>query len=412
MSRPEQIFIVGNGAREHVIGWKLAQEQHQLYFAPGNAGTAQIGQSLDINPTDVEAITGVAVDKKMDLVVVGPELPLALGLVDSLTEAKIRAFGPTQAAARLESSKIFSAQFNYRHNIPQPLSSIFTDYTAAQKFIDENLPPTYVIKADGLASGKGVYLPKSTEEANQILVDLMLKGVLGEAGRKIVIQERLKGKEASIMAFTDGKTVVPMVSAKDYKRLLDNDEGPNTGGMGAIAPCPYVDNALMKQIQKSILQPAVNGMREEGHPFKGVLYAGIMITDQGPKVLEYNVRFGDPETQAVLRLLDSPLKRIFDACIDETLEPDLVSFTNNHAVCIVLAAKGYPEEARTVDEIYLPGWYNRTPIEIFRAGTNSGRVLSVTAIDPHPIVARAWANSGAEQIKFEGKQYRSDIGRT
>ncbi|RPH59835.1 MAG: phosphoribosylamine--glycine ligase, partial [Chloroflexi bacterium] len=412
------VLIIGSGGRENAIAWKLAQSPRlaKLYIAPGNPGTAALGENVHLKVDDHAAITAFCREAGVDLVVVGPEAPLAAGLADHLVKDEIRVFGPRKAAAQIEASKAFAKQFMGRHNIPTARFATFHDFDAAVKFLDMVDFPV-VIKASGLAAGKGVILPENREEAIRTLEGMLVKHEFGAAGREIVIEERLTGQEVSLMAFTDGKTIRAMPPAQDYKRLLDGDRGPNTGGMGAYAPAPICPPEKVKQIAETILLPAISGLRHEGTRFVGVLFAGLMLAPDGPKVLEFNCRFGDPETQAVLPLLETDLLDVLEACVDGHLRDVDVKWKKVSAACVVLASEGYP--GRLVYGKLTKG--SRQEIEhgvCFHAGTRleggkivtaGGRVFGVTswADSVEQAVERVYAS--VEKISFEGMQYRRDI---
>ncbi len=415
-----KILVVGSGGREHAIGWKIAQSRHveQLFFAPGNPGTAELGENLAVNSDDIPGLVKAAQDQGIDLVVVGPEVPLTLGLVDALRAAGISSFGPTRAAAQMEGSKVFAKDFMDRHAIPSARYACFTDYQKAVEYL-HTTPGEIVIKASGLAAGKGVILPGSEQEAVDTVNDMLVKQSFGAAGQTIVIEERLVGEEVSLLAFSDGLTVKTMPPAQDHKRLLDGDHGPNTGGMGAYAPAPVCPPELADQIVKTILQPTIDGLRAEGMPFAGVLYAGLILTKDGPKVLEYNCRFGDPETQVILPLLESDLAPILLACTQGKLSETGIRWRNQSCVCVVIASENYPQSGSSG----LPITGLDHPLEntvIFQAGTrkvgnqlatSGGRVLGVTAWagDLPQALERAYAAAG--QVHFPGMQYRKDIGQ-
>jgi phosphoribosylamine--glycine ligase len=412
------VLVIGSGGREHAIVWKLRQSSavDDLYAMPGNAGT--LGPAANIVGISVDEhakVAGICKYHQIDLVIVGPEAPLAAGLVDSLSAKGIRCFGPTQAAARIESSKAFAKDFMKRHHIPTARYSTFSNFEDAIKYL-QRLDFPIVIKASGLAAGKGVILPATMEEAKSTLRSILIDNSFGAAGNQVVIEERLSGQEVSLMAFTDGHCVISMLPAQDHKRLLDGDEGPNTGGMGAYAPAPIFTLDLMKEAVQLVLEPAVRGLKDEGTPFVGVLYAGLMLTPQGIRVLEFNCRFGDPETQVVLPLLETDLLEIAEACVNGTLQDVDIRWKKGSAVCVVLASKGYPEKAESgklvkIEE--LPG-----DMVCFHAGTtrypgqvrsSGGRVLGLTAwaSDIENAVNRVYGN--VSKISFDGMQYRNDI---
>ncbi|MBW7879664.1 MAG: phosphoribosylamine--glycine ligase [Anaerolineae bacterium] len=414
------VLIIGSGGREHAIAVALRRSSRleDLYVMPGNAGTAALGTNVEINIKDHAAVIEFARQHQIGLVVVGPEAPLADGVVDSLQAAGIRTFGPTKAAAQLESSKAFSKDFMRSVGIPTAQHAAFSDYVAALRYLETCKHPV-VVKADGLAAGKGVIICDDRDDAAAAVTHLMRGSAFGAAGGTVIIEERLTGPELSVLAFCDGKTVVPMPPARDHKRIGDGDRGPNTGGMGAYAPVPDIPKTLVDQIVRRVLQPAVNGMAERGMPFVGVLFAGLMLTPDGVRTLEFNVRFGDPETQAILPLLDSDLLDIFDACIDGTLRRDQVRWLDGVCATIVLAAANYPAEPRRGDPIQLPAQLPESVV-LYHAGTESrgqqivtagGRVLAVSAVGPTLDDALQAAYFIVSQVHFDGMQYRRDIGR-
>ena len=414
------ILLIGSGGREHAIAWKVTQSPKlgKLYILPGNPGTASLGENVADISDDHPAMVELCRDKRIDLVIVGPEVPLAAGIVDSLSAAGVRCFGPRMAAARIESSKSFAKQFMARHGIPTARYTLFKNHVEAVRYLEKVDYPV-VIKASGLAAGKGVILPETKAEALAALEAIMVKRDFGAAGEEVLIEEHLSGPEVSLMAFTDGRTVVPMLPAQDHKRLLDSDLGPNTGGMGAYAPAPICPPELVTEIVETILQPAVEGLREEGCPFVGVLYAGVMLTADEPKVLEFNCRFGDPETEAVLPLLETDLVKIAEACVDGHLADVDIHWKSGAAVCVMLASEGYP--GKLVDGKQVRG--SRDEFEhgiCFHAGTRQeggkivtagGRVLGVTAWDDSLEAAVNRVYSVIEKISFEGMQFRRDIAQ-
>ncbi|MHB1315041.1 MAG: phosphoribosylamine--glycine ligase [Christensenellales bacterium] len=412
------VLIVGSGGREHALAWKLSQSKQvdKIYCAPGNGGIAQIAECVDIASTDMEQMTAFA-KEHADFVVVAPDDPLAMGMVDALNKKGIRAFGPTKDAAVIEASKIFAKELMKKYSIPTAKYESFEDYEAAKAFADQTGCPI-VIKADGLALGKGVVICNTLEEAHTALKEMLVDGRFGSAGKKVLVEEFMTGPEVSVLTFTDGKTVLPMVSAQDHKRVFDGDLGPNTGGMGAFAPTPKYTNEIAAEVEKNIILPTVKAMEKEGRPFKGVLYFGLMLTKDGPKVLEYNARFGDPETQAVLMLLNNDLLDVMEAVVDERLHEVKLSFKPQAAVCVVMASAGYPgvyEKGKRIE-----GLGDEQPdTVVFHAGTKrigqvtvtaGGRVLGVTALGASMDEAREKAYSRVETIRFEGAQYRRDIG--
>ena len=412
-------MIIGGGAREHALAWKITQNPKvkELYAAPGNAGTASIARNLNIRPDDIEALAGAARDIGIDLTVVGPEAPLAAGIVDRFEQLGMSIFGPTKAAAQIESSKVFARKVMQKYGIPCPKGITFSSYPKAKRYV-ESQPTPIVIKADGLAAGKGVTVAGSGEEALKALSDIMENRIFGPAGDSVVIEECLIGKEVSLLAFTDGKTVVPMIPACDYKRVFDDDRGPNTGGMGSYSPPGFFDAKLTRQVMKTILQPAVKAMAQEGTPYKGVLYAGLMIAADGPKVLEFNARFGDPETQAILPRLRTDLVDILLAVVDNKLSDVVVHWDDNACVGVVMASGGYPGSYKTGFRITGLDKLNDDVI-VFHAGTrlgedsqvytDGGRVLTVTATGKSMAEARAKVYRNLPHIHFDGCHYRRDI---
>jgi len=412
-------MIIGGGAREHALAWKITQNPKvkELYAAPGNAGTASIARNLNIRPDDIEALAGAARDIGIDLTVVGPEAPLAAGIVDRFEQLGMSIFGPTKAAAQIESSKVFARKVMQKYGIPCPKGITFSSYPKAKRYV-ESQPTPIVIKADGLAAGKGVTVAGSGEEALKALSDIMENRIFGPAGDSVVIEECLIGKEVSLLAFTDGKTVVPMIPACDYKRVFDDDRGPNTGGMGSYSPPGFFDAKLTRQVMKTILQPAVKAMAQEGTPYKGVLYAGLMIAADGPKVLEFNARFGDPETQAILPRLRTDLVDILLAVVDNKLSDVVVHWDDNACVGVVMASGGYPGSYKTGFRITGLDKLN-DDIIVFHAGTklgedsqvytDGGRVLTVTATGKSMAEARAKVYRNLPRINFDGCHYRRDI---
>lgn len=413
-----KILVVGGGGREHAIVWKLAQSPlaDEIYCAPGNAGIAQLADCVNIPAEDVDALLDFAQAENIDLTVVGPEAPLSLGIVDKFMAAGLRIFGPSQSAALIEGSKELAKQIMAKYGIPTAKYMSFTDKAQALAYVREQGAPI-VVKADGLAAGKGVVVAETVAEAEQAVED-MLGGAFGAAGAKVVIEEFLKGEEVSVLAFTDGHTVLPMVSAQDHKRVFDGDKGPNTGGMGAYSPAPVYTPEMAEQVLHDVLQPAVDGMRAEGRLYKGVLYAGLMVTPEGVKVLEFNARFGDPETQAVLMRLKSDLVEIMLAVIDGTLQEKQLEWYDDAAVCVVIASDGYPGHYAKGQPISgldddMPDTY------VFHAGTayagqnivaNGGRVLGVTArgADIRQAIERVYLR--ADKIYYDGCFCRHDIG--
>ncbi len=414
-----RVLILGSGAREHALAWKAAQSPRLtgLYVAPGNAGTSRLAQNLPIHPEDAPAVVALAREKQIDLVIIGPEAPLANGVSDALREAGLRVCGPSRAAAQLEASKAFAKGFMARHKIPTARYAVFDDLPAALSFL-RSVDYPVVIKASGLAAGKGVIIPESLPQAETALHQIMVQREFGAAGDQVVIEERLQGEEVSLLAFTDGVTVRPLLPAQDHKRALDGDRGPNTGGMGAYSPTALCPPSLVAELTRTILQPTVDAMRAEGTPFAGALYAGLMLTPQGIRVLEYNCRLGDPETQAILPLLDSDMLDIADACATRRLGETQLKWKPGSAACVVMASGGYPGSFPVGCEIAGLD----SPLEntaVFHAGTKlvdgktvtaGGRVLSVTGWDDTLSHALARAYAAIKTISFAGMHYRSDIG--
>ncbi|HTP06971.1 MAG TPA: phosphoribosylamine--glycine ligase [Anaerolineae bacterium] len=413
-----KVLIVGSGGREHAIAWKVAQSPRlsQLFVVPGNAGTAP--DNVAIGAEDIPALIIFANERDIDLTIVGPEVPLARGLADALRATNRSVFGPSQAAAQIEASKAFSKDFMVRHHIPTARFATFTDFREAVKHL-LSIDYPIVIKASGLAAGKGVILPDCADDAEAALRSIMLSKEFGAAGDEVIIEERLSGPEVSLLAFSDGFTLKPMPPAQDHKRISDNDQGPNTGGMGAYAPAPILSPALIEEYTRSILQTTIDGLREEGNPFVGVLYAGLMLTADGPRVLEFNCRFGDPETQAILPLLESDLLDIVEACVNGRLAEIDVQWRSGAAACVVIASEGYPGKYSSGREIHgLDAQFDQAVV--FHAGTKlsegkvvtaGGRVLGVTGFGDNFRDAIRYAYQAVGQIEFEGMQYRRDIGR-
>ncbi|MGN1349914.1 MAG: phosphoribosylamine--glycine ligase [Anaerovoracaceae bacterium] len=415
-----KILIVGSGGREHAIAWKLAQSSRveKLYCAPGNAGIAQVAECVPVKAEDIEGIRDFAVSNGIDMAVIGPEVPLSMGITDVLQAEGIRVFGPDKNCAQLEGSKSFTKAFLSRHNIPTAGYKEYTDMEAIKADIGIFGFPM-VIKADGLAAGKGVVIAEDAAAAEKAIDEMMKEKVFGDAADRIVVEEYLTGIEASMLCFVDGNVIVPMESAQDYKRIFDGDKGPNTGGMGTYSPSLIFTPELEQQIRERILDPTIKGFREDGLDFHGVLFVGLMIGEDGPKVIEFNNRFGDPETQSVLMRLESDLSEIFDACIDGTLDQMEIRWSERRAVCVVLASGGYPGSYEKGKVIFGLDQVDEDVV-VFHAGTaekdgaivtSGGRVLGVTATGATHDEARAKAFANVERISFEGAQYRRDIGK-
>ena len=414
------VLVVGSGAREHTIAWKLRQSPRltDLFVAPGNAGTGAIGSNLDIKAADVDGIVAAAKEHRIDLVVVGPEDPLSRGLVDRLTVEGIAAFGPTKAAARIESSKAFSKELMGRCGIPTATSATFDRRIDARNYIEAH-PGPIVVKADGLAAGKGVFVCETTEEALAAAEAMMgADAMFGESGRTVVIEERLSGREVSAHAFSDGTSVAAMPFACDYKRARDGDEGPNTGGMGAYSPPQWLDETLETFINEQVTEAAIAAMREEGSPYAGALYPGVMITNDGPRVLEFNCRLGDPEAQVLLPRLQSDLLDICWAVANGRLSECKIRWSTNAAVGVVIASGGYPDDYQTGYAISGLSSLDED-VHVFHAGTvagedgevltSGGRVLTVVAQAPTLTEARSKAYSNVRRIHFTNAHYRRDI---
>lgn len=412
------ILVIGSGGREHAIVWKVRQSPRlkNLYALPGNPGTAELAENVSgISMDDHAAVVDFCREKSIDLVIVGPEAPLAAGLADSLSVEGIQCFGPKRAAAEIEASKVFAKDFMTRHQIPTARYATFRQFEDAIRYLNSRDYPI-VIKASGLAAGKGVILPETLDEAKATLKSVLVDKAFGEAGDEVVIEERLTGQEVSLMAFTDGRTVLPMLPVQDHKRLLDGDEGPNTGGMGAYAPAPIFTADMMDEALELVLKPTVNGLRREGTPFVGVLYAGLMLTPNGIRVLEFNSRFGDPETQVVLPLLETDLLEIADACVNGTLPNVKVQWKKGSAVCVVLASRGYPEKVESGKSVVigeLPGdmvcFHAGTKMHNENIITSGGRVFGLTTWASNLDNALTKVYSNVRKISFEGMHYRKDI---
>jgi len=415
-----RVLVVGGGGREHTLVWKLSQSPlvKKIYAAPGNAGISKLAECVNIQAEDLVGLADFAEKNSIDLTVVGPELPLTLGIVDEFERRNLRIFGPNRNASIIEGSKAFAKEFMQKYHIPTAPFKIFNQKEEALKFIEESHFPL-VIKADGLAFGKGAIVAEDLSSAKEAIRKIMVEKIFKEAGTKVVVEDFLEGEEVTILAFSDGKTIIPMVSSQDHKRIYDGDRGPNTGGMGAYAPTLIVDDRLMKRIYDEILEPTILGLEKEGRNFKGILYAGLMISEGGPKVMEFNCRFGDPETQVVLPLLKNDIAEIFLSIIEGELDLEEIEWTDHYALCVVIASPGYPGSYEKGTEIF---GLERIKDEatVFHAGTklyngkfitDGGRVLGVTAIDKSMEKAISKAYAAVDKIKFKGMQYRRDIGR-
>lgn len=418
------LLVVGSGGREHALAWRLAQSERvkKVWVAPGNGGTAHEPKLHNLPLTEIDSLAEFARREQVAFTVVGPEAPLAAGIVDVFRDKGLRIFGPTKAAAQLESSKDFAKAFMKRHGIPTAGYETFTDAAAAHAYVDGRGAPI-VIKADGLAAGKGVVVATSVDEAHAAIDAMLIDNRMGSAGARVVIEDFLEGEEASFIVLVDGRNVLALASSQDHKRLLDGDEGPNTGGMGAYSPAPVVTPEIHAKVMREIIMPTVNGMARDGIPFTGFLYAGLMIDAAGqPRTLEFNCRMGDPETQPIMARIRSDLAAVFERAIDGRLDEAEIAWDRRTALGVVLAAHGYPEDPRKGDAITgLPANGNDPESDclVFHAGTtesdgrvltSGGRVLCVTGLGDSVKIAQARAYQGVESIRFDGMQYRRDIG--
>ncbi len=414
------ILVIGSGGREHALVWKLKKSPRvkEIFAAPGNPGTAQIGENIALDILNHQSVIECVKENQIDLVVVGPDDALASGVVNSLQEAGIKVFGPTKEAAEIEWSKSFAKELLERLDIPTAKSKTFTDIFEAKEYIHAQKYPL-VIKASGLALGKGVVIAQTQEEAEQAVEEMMAQKAFGTAGETVIVEEFLQGEEISTHAFCDGETAVMFPSAQDHKRIFDNDQGPNTGGMGTVAPVPGVSQDVLNQIEREVVKPILKELKNMRRPFKGVLFPGIMLTKDGPKVLEFNARFGDPETQSYLRILGTDLVEILLACIEGTLSDLKIEWENKFACCVILASKGYP--GAYPKGLHITGIAEAEQIRgviVFHAGTKSegeqiitsgGRVLGISTTGSTLEEARQKAYKGIELVNFEGKQFRRDI---
>jgi len=420
-----KVLVIGSGGREHALCKKLTQslKVSKVWCAPGNGGISKTFDTVKLDIKDIDAIADFAQKAAFDLTVVGPEVPLAAGIVDEFQERGLKIFGPTKVAAEIESSKVFAKQLMGKYGIPTANFVVAENPEDAKQKSEEFLEKTggVVVKADGLAAGKGVFVCKTKEEAHEAVENLLVKKVFGEAGNRIVIEEMLKGEEVSFMVFSDGKNALPMPAAQDHKRIFDNDNGPNTGGMGAYSPVPSFSAEMESKVMKEIILPTIGALEQEGRPYKGVLYAGLMLTESGPKVLEFNCRFGDPETQVVIPRLKSDLAETCLACINGTLDQLRLKWDTKSAVCVVLASAGYPGDYEKDIEIFgLEKLNAMDHIDVFHSGvyskggiyyTNGGRVLGITALGRDLKAAIARAYEAVKEINFKGMQHRTDIGK-
>lgn len=414
------VCVIGTGGREHTLAWRLnmSPSVDTVYAIPGSAAMTDVATVVDMKWEDTDALVTFLRDHDVKLVVVGPEAPLVAGLSDTLVAAGFPVFGPSKVAAQLEGSKVFAKDMMKKYDIPTAAYGVYSNPVEAKKFIAETGAPI-VIKADGLAAGKGVVVAMTLDEANAAVDDMLEGNRFGDAGSTVVIEEFMVGEEASLLAFADGKTVVPMIASQDHKRIFDNDEGPNTGGMGTYAPAPVLTEKLRDQAMETILKPMMAAMAAEGMPYVGCLYAGLMITDQGCRVVEFNARFGDPETQVVLPLLDGDLGEIMLACAQGKLEASMVNWKNSYATCVIMASKGYPETSSKNDVIN--GDLSTTDNSmIFHSGTkldgdhfvtNGGRVLGVVGLGESLQEALDVSYARVNGITFDGMQFRKDIGQ-
>jgi phosphoribosylamine---glycine ligase len=421
MKNKMEILIIGSGGREHALAWKIAQSPlvKKIYCAPGNPGIAEIAECVDIRAENIEGLYNFAVKQKIDLTVVGPEDPLVAGIVDRFRDGHLTIFGPNKRAAIIEGSKVFAKTLMKKHGIPTADFKVFDDITLAKKHISTSDFPL-IIKVDGLAKGKGVYVCKTLDEGNKCIDDMMRDKIFGPAGDKIIIEEFLSGEEVSILAFTDGKTILPLPPVQDHKAVNDGDKGPNTGGMGAYSPVPLITPELQFDIEENILVPVVHAMKKENRPYRGIIYAGLMITNTGPKVLEFNARFGDPETQVLLMRMKTDLVPLLMSTAVNNMEDIEIVWNDGVSLCVVMSSRGYPDNYEKGFEISglekLRGLNN---VRAFHAGTamkdgrvvtNGGRILAVTTLGKDFQDAQKTAYSTIQNISFEGAHYRRDIG--
>ncbi len=417
-----KILVIGSGAREHALAWKLSGSEgvEKVYIAPGNAGTRLVGENINIPAEDIQGLKAFAMKNRIDLTVAGPELPLTLGIADEFEKAGLKLFGPSKKAAQIEGSKAFSKDLMSRYGIPTADYRRFSGYAEALKYIKAGHPP-YVVKADGLAAGKGVMICGSEDAACEAVGLIMERKAFGGAGDTVVIEEFLEGEEASFLVVTDGSTVIPLAPAQDHKAIGDDDKGPNTGGMGAYSPAPVITPVLEKEIMDTVMVPAVKAMEAEGIPYKGVLYAGLMIKDNKPKALEFNCRLGDPETQPILMRLEGDLAGLLVSAVEGRLEGVRLKWSERASVCVVMASKGYPgdyekgkvihglEDASRLDDVMV--FHAGTAMKDNETITSGGRVLGVTALGDTVKDAIERAYSAVGRISFDGAYYRKDIGR-
>lgn len=418
-----KILIIGSGGREHALGWKIKQSPlvRKIYFAPGNPGTKTIGENVSIEATDIQKLLKFAKDKRIDLTVVGPEVPLTLGISDIFKKEKLKIIGPSKKASQIEGSKTFAKELMKKYKIPTAKYFTFNNFNDAKSYLQKAKYPL-VIKADGLCMGKGVSVCKNRKEAEKFLSELMIDKTFGKSAEKIIIEECLFGQEVSFMVITDGKDFLSFSSSQDHKRLIENNQGPNTGGMGAYAPVPFVDKKLLIQIEKEIVAPTIKAMAKEGCLYQGILYPGLILTKEGPKVLEFNCRFGDPETQPLMMNLESDLVEIFLAQQKNKLKNKKLIFKKGFSVGVVLASDGYPGEYKKGDQIIGLDKIVDKDVQIFHAGTkevdkkivtSGGRVLSVTTYGKtlEEAIKKVYLHIGKKAVHFKGMQFRKDIGK-
>ena len=422
-----KVLIVGGGGREHAIAWAVAKSPRceKLYAAPGNAGIAELAECVNISVMDAPSLVAFAKEKDIDFVIVAPDDPLAAGVADAFLDEGIKTFGPRKNAAIIEASKAFSKDLMKKYNIPSAAYETFSDADEALKYLETQDAP-YVLKADGLALGKGVLICQTLEEAKAGIQEIMVNKKFGDAGNKVVIEEFMTGREVSVLCFSDGKTILPMTSAQDHKRAGDGDTGLNTGGMGTFSPSPFYTEEVAKFCEENVYQRTIDAMAAEGRPFKGVLFCGLMLTEKGPRVLEFNARFGDPEAQVVIPRLKNDMLDVMEACADGTLDSINLEFEDNAAVCVMLASDGYPVSYEKGYEIRgLENFKDKDGYFVFHSGTkfaenedgskkvvtNGGRVIGVTALGEDLLTARANAYKAVELIDFDNKYMRHDIGK-
>ena len=416
-----KVLVVGSGGREHALVWKIAQSPmvKKVYCAPGNPGISEVAECVDIDAENIEGLYNFALKKKIDLTVVGPEDVLVAGIVDRFKDGHLNIFGPNKRASVIEGSKVYAKTIMKKYGIPTADFKVFDDLKYAKKHISTCDFPL-VIKADGLAKGKGVFVCKTLEEADRHIDDIMKEKIFGYAGERIVIEEFLSGEEVSILAITDGKTIVPLSSVQDHKAVYEGDKGPNTGGMGAYSPVPFVTDDLQSSIEENILVPIVHALKKENRPYKGVIYAGLMITNAGPKVLEFNARFGDPETQVLLMRMKSDLVPLLLSTVKNNIEEVEIEWHDGVSVCVIMASKGYPDKYEKGLPVFgLEAVKSVTNVQVFHAGTaikdgkvvtNGGRVLGVTILERDLEKAQKNVYEAIKKLSFDGAYYRKDIG--